>query len=204
MESIGKGYMGKNWPDEYFLASSERKGSEKKGEGQVEEKRGKVGLCAIPGQHKLGEVYLWGEEHDALTFWRSSGRSGHGRGSSWKCLVLARGCCGLCSPTGSRYIRQVTGSKYHIREDLLKKECLLSGIAQISPPPPPSPQFGQLGPLFSDVKNDVLRVWQKKSTDDDDDGWHDNYDGDGDNIDEIDDNNDLKTYKYYDFWVKID
>ena len=23
------------------------------------------------------------------------------------------------------------------------------------------------------------------STDDDDDGWHDNYDGDGDNIDEI-------------------
>ena len=27
---------------------------------------------------------------------------------------------------------------------------------------PPSPQFGQLGPLFSDVKNDVLRVLQKK------------------------------------------
>ena len=46
-----------------------------------------------------------------------------------------------------------------VREDLLKKECLLSGIAQISSPPPPtSPQFGQLGPLFSDVKNDVLRV----------------------------------------------
>ena len=44
----------------------------------------------------------------------------------------------------------------------------------------------------------------EKSTDDDDDGWHDNYDGDGDNIDEIDDNNDQKTYKYYDFWVKID
>ena len=27
------------------------------------------------------------------------------------------------------------------------------------------------------------------STDDDDDVWHDNYDGDGDNIDEIHDNN---------------
>ena len=40
----------------------------------------------------------------------------------------------------------------------------------------------------------------EKSTDDDDDGWHDNYDGDGDNID---DNNDQKTYKYYDFWVKL-
>ena len=55
--------------------------------------------------------------------------------------------------------------------------------------PPPSPQFGQLGPPFSDVKNDVLRVWQKKNTDDDDDGWNDNYDGDDDNVDEIDEKN---------------
>ena len=47
-------------------------------------------------------------------------------------------------------------------------------------------------------------AYDRKSTDDDDDGWNDNYDGDGDNIDEIDDNNDQKTYKYYDFWVKID
>ena len=28
-------------------------------------------------------------------------------------------------------------------------------------------------------------TYDRKSTDDDDDGWHDNYDGDGDNIDEI-------------------
>ena len=28
--------------------------------------------------------------------------------------------------------------------------------------PPPCPQFGQLGPLFSDVKNNVLRVLREK------------------------------------------
>ena len=51
----------KHRPDEYFLAGSECKGSQKKGEGQVEEKRGKVSLCAIPG-HK---VYLrWGGERE--------------------------------------------------------------------------------------------------------------------------------------------
>ena len=31
-------------------------------------------------------------------------------------------------------------------------------------------------------------------TDDDADGWHDDYDGDGDNIDEIYDKNYQKTY----------
>ena len=45
---------------------------------------------------------------------------------------------------------------------------------------------------------------EKKSIDDDDDGWNYDYDGDDDNIDEIDDENFQKTYKYYDFWVKID
>ena len=35
-----------------------------------------------------------------------------------------------------------------------KKNRFLSGIAQISPPPP-SPQFGQVVQLFLDVKNDV-------------------------------------------------
>ena len=39
-------------------------------------------------------------------------------------------------------------------EHLLKKECFLSGIARI----PPSPHFGQLVHLFSDVKTNVLRV----------------------------------------------
>ena len=61
----------------------------------------------------------------------------------------------------------------------------------------------ELCELVSDVKNNVLRVWQKKD-DDDDDGWNYNYDGDDDNIDEIDDKNDQKTQKYYYFWVKID
>ena len=41
----------------------------------------------------------------------------------------------------------------------------------------------------------------EKSIDDDDDGWNYDYDGDDDNIDE---KNDQKTHKYYDFWVKID
>ena len=44
----------------------------------------------------------------------------------------------------------------------------------------------------------------EKSTDDDDDGWNDNYDGDDNYIDEIDEKNYKKKYKYYDFWVKID
>ena len=56
---------------------------------------------------------------------------------------------------------------------------------------------------FFGRQNNVLRVWQKKSTDDDDDGWHDNYDGDDNYIDEIDEKNYNKKYKYYDFWVKI-
>ena len=40
----------------------------------------------------------------------------------------------------------------------------------------------------------------EKSTDEDDDGWNDNYDGNDDNID---DKNVQKTHKYYDFWVKF-
>ena len=44
----------------------------------------------------------------------------------------------------------------------------------------------------------------EKSTDDEDDGWNDNYDGDDNYINEIDEKNYKKKYKYYDFWVKID
>ena len=40
-----------------------------------------------------------------------------------------------------------------------------------------------------------------KSTDDDDNGWNDNYDGDEDNIDEMDDKNYQKTYIYYEFTI---
>ena len=51
----------KDRPDEYFLTSSERKWSKKKGEGEVEKKRREVGLCAIPAQkseRKRGDVHL--------------------------------------------------------------------------------------------------------------------------------------------------
>ena len=54
-----------------------------------------------------------------------------------------------------------------------KKECLLSGIAQISSPTP-SPQFGQLGPLFSGRQKQRFAHMTEKSTDDDDDGQNDN------------------------------
>ena len=55
-----------------------------------------------------------------------------------------------------------SGNIFWVREHLLKKKCFLSGIARITSPPSPSPHFGQLVHLFSDVKTDVLRVWQKK------------------------------------------
>ena len=55
-------------------------------------------------------------------------------------------------------------------------------------PKPPSPQFKQLGPLFSDVKNNVLRVWPK-FVDDDNDGCNDNYDDNYGNFDDDYDKN---------------
>ena len=82
-----------------------------------------------------------------------------------------------------------------------EKSRLLSGIAQISETP--APQFGQLGPLFSGRQNDVLRVWQGKSTNDDNDNCNDNFDSNGGNFDDYDEKNDQKPYKYYDFSAKI-
>ena len=85
-----------------------------------------------------------------------------------------------------------------------KKECLLSGIAQISSPLPPLPLIrATWSSFFGRQKRRIARMTEK-SIDDDDDGWNYDYDGDDDNIDEIDDKNDQKTHKYYDFWVKID
>ena len=56
-----------------------------------------------------------------------------------------------------------------------KKKCFLLGIAQItSPPNPPSPQFGQLVPLFLDVKNDVFARITEPSNDDYDNDVSDN------------------------------
>ena len=54
----------------------------------------------------------------------------------------------------------------NIREALLREKNFLSGIAQITSPPPRSPQFGQLVPLFLDGKNDVLAHITEQSKDD--------------------------------------
>ena len=93
-------------PNENFLTGSERQGSEKEGEGEVEKKRGEVSLRAIPGHYQAPRYLMRGEYYKiskyVLTSWHSSGQSGHGTGSSWKCSVPATGCCVSCSPTGSK------------------------------------------------------------------------------------------------------
>ena len=63
---------------------------------------------------------------------------------------------------------------------------------------PPPPNSGNLV-LFFPTSKTTYSAYDGKSTDDDDDGWNDNYDGDDDSIDEIDDKNDHNTHKYYDF-----
>ena len=78
------------------------------------------------------------------------------------------------------------------------QECLLSGIAQISPPPPFPPIRATWSSFLGRQKRRIARMTEK-STDDDDDGWNDNNDGDDDNIDEIDDNNDKKHIKIMTF-----
>ena len=60
----------------------------------------------------------------------------------------------------------------------------------ISPPHPPSPQFGQLVPLCLDVKNDVLARITEQSEDD--------YDND------VSDNCDHNFGTFHDFGVKND
>ena len=55
------------------------------------------------------------------------------------------------------------------------KKKFLSGIARITSPPP-SPQFGQLVPLFLGVKNDVLARIREPSNDDYDNDVSDNCD----------------------------
>ena len=73
----------------------------------------------------------------------------------------------------------------------LKKGCLLSGIAQITPPPP---SFRATWSSFFRRQKQRIARMTEISTDDDDDGWPDNYDGDDDNIDEIYDKNYQKIY----------
>ena len=74
-----------------------------------------------------------------------------------------------------------------------EKSRKLSGIARISEPP--TPQFGQLGTIFSGRQNGVLRVWQEKSTNDDNDNCNDNCDSNDDNFD---DNDEKMTKKHTD------
>ena len=60
--------------------------------------------------------------------------------------------------------------------------------------PPPQPPFrATWSSFFGRQKRRIARMTEI-STDDDDDGCHDDYDGDGDNIDEIHDKNYQKTY----------
>ena len=68
----------------------------------------------------------------------------------------------------------------------LKKVANFWALPKLAKNPPPTPQFGQLGPLFSGRQNDVLRVWQGKSTNDDNDNCNDNFDSNYGNFDDYD------------------
>ena len=61
------------------------------------------------------------------------------------------------------------------------------------PLPPPSPQFGQLVPLFLDVKNDVLARITEPSNDDYDNGVSDNCDQNFGTFDDFGVKNDQKV-----------
>ena len=63
----------------------------------------------------------------------------------------------------------------------------------------PSPSFGQIVHLFRTSKT-TFYAYDRKSTNDDNDGCDNNYDG---NFDDNDDKNNQKTNKYKEFWVKI-
>ena len=56
-----------------------------------------------------------------------------------------------------------------------KKNVFFWALPEL-PPPPPSPQFGQLVPLSLDVENDVLAGITEPSNDDYDNGVSDNCD----------------------------
>ena len=60
-------------------------------------------------------------------------------------------------------------------------------------PPPPSPQFGQLVPLFLDVKNDVLARITERSKDDYDNDVSDNCDHNFGTFDDFGVKNDQKV-----------
>ena len=83
-------------------------------------------------------------------------------------------------------------------ETVSHKNYLISGIAQISSPPLP-PIRATWSSFFWRQKG-VLRVWQKKSTDD---GCNYDCDSNDDNLGDNYDKNGQKIYIYYEFWVKM-
>ena len=83
--------------------------------------------------------------------------------------------------------------KKTFRENLTEKKSILSSIAQITSPPPPSPQFGKLVPLFSDVENYVFAGITGPSNDDYDNDGSDNCDHNFGTFDDFGVKNDQKV-----------
>ena len=79
-----------------------------------------------------------------------------------------------------------------IREALLKKNVFFRALPKLPPPPLP-PQFGQLVPLFLDVKNDVLARITEPSKDDYDNDVSDNCDNNFGTFDDFGVKNDQKV-----------
>ena len=57
------------------------------------------------------------------------------------------------SPAGPDMLQYV-----RVREDIRRKSVFFRTLPESPKPPPPWPQFGQLGPFFSDVKIQDLKV----------------------------------------------
>ena len=79
-----------------------------------------------------------------------------------------------------------------LREAILKKNVFFRALPEL-PHPPTSPQFGQLVPLFLDVKNDVLAHITEPSNDDYDNGVSDNCDQNFGTFDDFGVKNDQKV-----------
>ena len=73
-----------------------------------------------------------------------------------------------------------------------KKNVFFWALPEL-PPPPPSPQFGQLVPLSLDVKNDVLARITEPTNDDYDNGVSDNCDQNFGTFDDFGVKNDQKV-----------
>ena len=75
----------------------------------------------------------------------------------------------------------------------MKKNVFFRALPESPKPPPPWPQFGQLGPFFSDVKNDVLARITERSKDDYDNDVSDNCDHNFGTFDDFGVKNDQKV-----------